>query len=138
MMRLVRWILIVPAAVVAWYAAFLLGLVILAGIDALCPAKQAVSGLCVAPWYSAASTAVICVGAGLAAVLIMLTCTWLAPSNKQQVAILTFVVGAVVASLMGLSAGAFAPMVASIGAGALVLWGLTRRLAAAGPAHSGA
>jgi hypothetical protein len=131
MMRLIRWILMIPAAVVAWYAALSLGLVILMGVDALCPAEQVISGLCVAPWYEAASGSVICMGAALAAVLIMLACTWLAPSYKPQVAIATFVVGAAVASLMGWSAGAFGPMVAAIIAGALALWILTRRLAAA-------
>ena len=128
-MRLLRWLLIIPAAVVAWYAAIILALVMHAGLDILCPAEQMISSLCVAPWYEAASNAVVCVGAGLAALLIMLACTSLAPAYKKQVAVATFVAGAAVAALMGWNVGAFAPMLAAMVTGALALWVLTRRLA---------
>lgn len=131
-MRLIRWLLIIPAAVVAWYAAFILALVLHAGVDILCPADQVISALCVAPWYEVASNAVVCVGAGLAALLIMLVSTSLAPAYKRQVAVATFVAGAAVAALMGWNAGAFGPMLAAIITGALTLWVLTRRLSAPG------
>ena len=130
-MRFVRWLLIIPTAVAAWYAALALGVSLYVGLDALCPAEQIISGLCVAPWHKAASAAVDCIGAGLAAALILLACTLLAPSHRQRVAIGTFIVGAVVAIFMGFSANAFGPLVTAIVAGAAILWILLRRLAPA-------
>jgi hypothetical protein len=126
--RFVRWLLIVPAAVATWYAALVLGMSLHLGLDALCPADQVVSGRCVAPWYQAASAVVSCIGAGLAALLILLSCTLLAPTHRRLVAIATFIAGAVVASFMGFSAGAFGPMVTAIVTGAVVLWVLLRQL----------
>jgi hypothetical protein len=129
MMRFVRWLLIIPTAVAAWYAALVSGISLHRGVDALCPADQVVSGLCVAPWYEAASATVICMGAGLAAVLILLACTLLAPSHRRRVAIATFIVGAVVAIVMGISANAFGPLVTAIVAGGVILRILLWRLA---------
>ena len=133
-MRLARWLLIVPTAVIAWYAAILLGISLDLGLEALCPADQTISGLCVAPWYKTAFAAVTCVGAGFAAVLVLLACTWLAPSHRRLVATATFSVGAVVAIFMGVSANAMGPLITALLAGAVVLWILVRRLApASGP-----
>ncbi len=128
-MRIFRWLLIVPIAVAAWYVAVALGISLHMGLDALCPPDQIVSGLCTARWYPAASAAVVCTGAGLAAALILVACTWLAPSHRRRVAIATFVAGAVVATFMGLSANAYGPLATAIVAGAIVLRILLWRLA---------
>ena len=128
-MRIFRWLLIVPVAVAAWYAALFLGISLQLGLDALCPPDQVVSGSCTAPWHSAASAAAVCAGAGLAAVLILVACTWLAPSHRRQVAIATFSVGAAVAIFMGVSANLLGPLITAIVAGAIVLRILLWRLA---------
>ena len=129
MAQLVRWILILPAAVVAWYAAPAIGILLQTGVDALCPSDQVVSGLCGATWYSTVSAALICFGAGLAALFVLVACTLLAPSHKREVAIGAFVIGAVVAGIMGFSAQVFGAFATSVVAGALALVVILRRLA---------
>jgi hypothetical protein len=128
MARLVRWLLVLPASVAAWYLALVVGIGLHLALDSLCPPEQTVSGLCIAPWHAPASQTLMAFGAGLAALLVMLTCTFLAPTHRRQVAIATFIVGALVASIMGLSASALGPMVAAILVGAVTLTVILRRL----------
>jgi hypothetical protein len=128
MANMLRWILIPPAAVAAWYLAFVIGIALEVGLNALCPADQVVSGWCIAPWYRGASNALLWFGAGLAALLVLFACTLLAPTHKRHVAIVTFVVGAAVAARMGFGIRAYGALVAATVAGALGLWLLLRRL----------
>jgi hypothetical protein len=121
MLRIVRWLLILPAAIAAWYLALIIGLVLHSGLDALCPPDQVISGICEAPWYVYAEDALIAFGAALAAVLVMVACTLLAPSHRRQTAIAAFVLGAMAAIMMGASTEAYGAMAAAIGAGALLL-----------------
>jgi hypothetical protein len=46
-----RWLLVLPAAWVAWYAAVLIGFGLYTVAEALCPPDQVISGMCVAPWF---------------------------------------------------------------------------------------
>ncbi|MCX6113955.1 MAG: hypothetical protein NTV65_01900 [Proteobacteria bacterium] len=66
----------------------------------------------------------------LAAALVMITCVLLAPTHKRQVAILTFVLGAMSAILMSMAMGrgGLVPIVPAIVSGAIVLAMLLRRL----------
>jgi hypothetical protein len=129
MSQSIRWILILPAAIAAWYVALFIGIGLYQGIEALCPASQVVSGHCFAPWFRPVSDGLIAFGAALAAVLVMLACTLLAPTHRRQVAIATFAVGTVVAVFMGVGASAYAAMVSAVVAGAVVLATLLRRVA---------
>jgi hypothetical protein len=128
MSQLIRWVLILPAAIAAWYLALFIGVALYRGAEALCPASQVVSGQCFAPWFLYVSEGLIAFGAALAAALIMITCAWLAPTHKRQVSIATFALGAGVAIIMGLSAHAYAAIAAAIIAGAIILVVLLRRL----------
>jgi hypothetical protein len=128
MSRVIRWILILPAAVAAWYAALFISIALYRGLDALCPFGQIVSGRCSAPWFLDGSDLFIALGAALAAVLVMIACTLLAPTHKRHVAIATFAVGTVAAVMMGWNILAAATMTAII-AGAIVLVILLWRLA---------
>ena len=125
----IRWILILPAAIAAWYAALFIGVALYQGAESLCPASQIESGHCIAPWFRPVSEGLVAFGAALAAVLVMIVCTLLAPTHRRQVAIATFAVGAAVAIYMGLGANSYAAMVSAIVAGAVVLAILLRRLA---------
>lgn len=125
----IRWILILPAAIAAWYVALLLGLGLYQALEALCPAGQVESGHCVAPWFRPVSDGLVALGAALAAVLVLIACTLLAPTHRRQVAIATFAVGAVIAVFMGTSASAYAAMVSAVVAGAVALAILLRRVA---------
>jgi hypothetical protein len=137
MSHTIRWILILPAAIAAWFAALFMGITMYRGVELLCPSDQMSSGHCFAPWFETVTDALIALGAALAAVLIMVSCTWLAPAHKREVAITTFVVGTSVAILMGNdSSKGFAPMVAAIVAGAIVLAILLRLIAPSPPPNT--
>jgi hypothetical protein len=124
----IRWILLLPAAVAAWYVALLLGIALHIGLDAICPPDQMVSGSCVAPWHWAASQVVVCIGAALAAVLIVVTCTFVAPSHKRIVAVITFTGGTLVAIVMVLDTDAYAAFASAIVAGLATLLLVLQRI----------
>lgn len=134
MAHTIRWILILPAAVAAWYAALLTGLAMYLGVESFCPEDQMISGHCAAPWFSTATDALVAFGAALAAVLVMVSCTWMAPAHKRPVAIATFAAGAIVAVVLGGGSSlSLAPRVAAILAGAVTLAILLRRLPSVSP-----
>jgi len=128
MKTFIRWLLILPASVAAWYLALAAGIVLLAALNGLCPPDQLVSGACIAPWHRTASLAMMCFGAGLAATLILIVCTLLAPTHKPQVAVAAYVIGVAVACTMGIAATAYAAMASAIVVGAGILALLLRRL----------
>jgi hypothetical protein len=128
MSRIIRWVLVLPAALAAWYAALFISIALYEGVEALCPFGQVVSGQCVAPWFVDASDAFIAFGAALAAALVVSACTFVAPTHRRHVAIATFVVGAVVAIMMGWATFVAATITAII-SGAVVLVFLLWRLA---------
>jgi hypothetical protein len=128
MSRLIRWILVLPAAVAAWYAALFISIALYKGVEALCPFGKVESGRCFAPWFLDASEVFIASGAALAAALVMIACTLLAPTHRRQVAIATFIVGTIAAIMMGWETFAGATITAII-SGAIVLVILLWRLA---------
>jgi hypothetical protein len=128
MLRVIRWLLILPGAVAAWYAALILGIGLYKSVDALCPFGQVEFGRCLAPWFMDASDVFIGIGAALAALLVMVTCTFLAPTHRRHVAIATFVVGAITAIIMGWESFANAT-IAAIVSGGVVLGMLLWRMA---------
>jgi hypothetical protein len=126
----VRWILILPAGMAAWYLALAVGIALYQALETLCHADQIESGHhCYAPWFSRITRALIVFGAGLAAVFVMMACTWTAPSHKRQVALITFVAGTVAAIIMGAYLQAYLAMVTAIIAGAVTLAVLLRKVA---------
>jgi hypothetical protein len=127
MQRALRWILVLPAATTAWYAALFTAVGLYRGVEAFCPSEQMLSGHCFAPWFLVAENVLISLGAALAAALIMTACTWVAPAYKREVALATFALGSGVAVYMGWHAG-LSPMLAAILTGAAVLALLWRRL----------
>jgi hypothetical protein len=135
----VRWLLILPVAVVAWHVALIVGVGLYVGIESLCPTSQIVSGQCVAPWFGKAAYAVVALGAALAAFLIVIGCAWVAPDYKRQVAIATFSVGTIVAIVMGVSASdrsILISMAAAIVTGGSALAIVLRRLAPSSPPNA--
>ena len=57
----------------------------------------------------------------IAAALVVVTCTLIAPSYKRRIAFATFLAGSVVAVVMGFTTHAYAALITSIVAGAIVL-----------------
>jgi hypothetical protein len=126
MLGVVRWVLVPVVALFAWVVAFALGLVAYGALEAICPGEHVESGHCFAPWFETALYSLEASGAALAAMLVMLACTSVAPSHKPQVAIATFAVGTVVAIAMGWGRDWWA-MAAAVSAGAITLLLLLRR-----------
>ena len=119
--RVIRWILILPAAIAAWFVALILCILVLVSVGSLCVSKGS-HGQCVEPWFGQVQNAILPFGAGLAAALIMITCTWLARTHKRLVAIATFVVGTIVAIMIGKDMiWGQLPMAAAIVSGAIFL-----------------
>ena len=118
-----RWLLVLPGAWAGWAIAVLTGVGAHSALAALCPPEQLVSGMCVAPWFRYSERIVVCAGAGLAAALILLFCTLIAPSHRPRVVLVTLAAGAAVAIAMGVLAGAYAELMMALAIGILVsLW----------------
>jgi hypothetical protein len=133
MTRWLRWALLIPAVWASWSIALMTGYALLSFAESRCPAELMVSGLCTAHWFTYASRAASSVGAAMAAVLIVLSCTYVAPSHRRQVATTVFAVGAVAAVVMGVLAVAWTEAICAVAAGALVTLWLRRSIQPTGP-----
>ena len=115
------------AAWLAWGVAVFAAFELDALATYLCPKNQMVSGMCTAPWSGVATTSIFCFGAAMAAGLVVLLCTLVAPGNREQVARFVYVAGAVVAVVMAVQAHAILPLVCALIAGAVVWRWFDRR-----------
>lgn len=109
-----RWALTPVVSLLGWYLALVISMGLYALTQSLCPQEHLVSGLCSASWFSAASKAIICFGAGLAATLVVLFSALMAPAKKMQVAWFVFALGLVVAVCMTLQTGAFTELCTAV------------------------
>jgi hypothetical protein len=126
--RWLRWVMLIPAVYASWSVALFTGYTILSYVESRCPPELMVSGHCTARWFEFASTAASSTGAAIAAVLIVLSCTLVAPSHRYRVAGTTFVIGATVAVAMGVLAMAWAEMLSAIAAGGIATLWIRRRV----------
>jgi|SRR6187399_20743 hypothetical protein len=119
-----RWILVPVVGVAAWYAAIFTVVAfdwLYWTFDYPCPREELTSGACPAvgfDWYFRYLDALTAVGAGLAAIYVVIACVWMAPKHKAWTALVVFGVGALVAGFMGRSMETYLPMVLAISAGA--------------------
>jgi hypothetical protein len=118
---------VLPAAWVGWAVAVVAAAGVHGVIEAFCPAEQLVSGVCLAPWAPYAEKAIICAGAGLAAALVVLLTTLVAPAHRGAVALLAFAAGCLVALYMAVLVGAYAELATAVSVGFLVTWWLRTR-----------
>lgn len=93
-----RWLLVIPSAVVAWYAAHVLGISTLSLFENFCPMEKMLSGACVAAWWQPLESGIVVLFSGVSAVLVVLCATLTAPGRKRAVAIIAYLTGAAVAS----------------------------------------
>src|SRR5687768_12076121 len=97
-----RWVVLVPAAVAAWFGVFLVGLIAYQAIEqATCPAGQMISGACVDQRVQTTLEMVIYIFVSIAAVAVETTAAITAPSHKRVVTWVTFFVGSWVALVLG-------------------------------------
>jgi hypothetical protein len=99
----VRWILVVPSAVVAWYFALLVSALVFGFIVAPCMSSDGPQPyFCKAAWYprDALFQGTYLFGAGLSAILAVAASALMAPSHRTAVAWIAVATGAVVATVM--------------------------------------
>jgi hypothetical protein len=116
----VRWLLVVPSGVVAWYCAFVGSIVLYGLIVAPCMSSDGPQpSFCEAAWFPLESLkrGVVLFGAGLSAALVVAVSALVAPSRRTTVAWFAVGIGAAVASWMGYRAGAVAEAAVAIACG---------------------
>jgi hypothetical protein len=118
--NLIRWLLVVPSAVAAWYFALLVGALVFAVVVAPCSdSDEPPPRFCEAPWFPLVRPLVIPLGVALAAILVVTVPAIVAPSHRVGVAWTAFAAGAIVAGVMGYQAGAIAEVAVALAAGFL-------------------
>ena len=95
-MHLIRWICVIPFAILGWYLCLFAGLFAMGVLDWLCPRELIVSGYCTAEWYSFGQEAFIVAFSSLSAAVVILFASFMSPANKKKVAITTFIIGVLV------------------------------------------
>jgi hypothetical protein len=107
----IRWILVIPSAVAAWYFAFILSVLVGAIVVGPCmDSDYPQPRFCEASWvrFALAHRLPIRFGIGLSAVLVVIVSAIVAPYHRVLVAWAALGVGAIVAGIMGYEAGAVA------------------------------
>ena len=118
----IRWILVIPSALAAWYAAFIFSLLVGAIVVGPCiDSEYPQPRFCEAPWvqFALAHHLPIRVGIGLSAVLVVIVSAIVAPYHRVAVAWAALGVGAIVASVMGYGADAVAEAAVAVASGLL-------------------
>ncbi len=100
-LTIIRWILTPPSAFLGWFIAFIGSINLLSFFDSRCSPELVVSDFCTAKWYLRTENVIVNGGAGLAAVLIVLLPTFIAPAYRSKVALITYGLGTIIALWMG-------------------------------------
>jgi hypothetical protein len=128
-MVVLRWLLLIPAAVAAWYAALVLGVLTHQAIDDhLCPPEDVVSGECVNPVILQVLEVTIHVFAAVSAVAVICASVLVAPRHKRAVAWLCLVLGTPIAGYMGAITHEWTLFASAVGGGCFTLAIVLRRL----------
>ena len=97
----IRWVLIVPAAVLGFYAAILLGMLSYFMAESFCPEEAMVSGMCTAPYMRVFEKVAFVAFPTLASLIIIWSVYFLAPRYKVYVSSAAYLVGASIAMYFG-------------------------------------
>jgi hypothetical protein len=129
-----RWLGVIPAAFAGFYSALIIGIYADGRLFDLCPPDLVVSGQCTAAWYPMAERGVMCFGAALAALLVVLFSALMAPSHRTIISWAAFAVGATVAIYGAVSSSSYAELAAALFAG-LVATQVIRRFPMRSPSR---
>jgi hypothetical protein len=127
-MKILRWLLVVPVAVIGWYLGLIVAILLHMTGEHLCPAEEIVSGFCTAPWMAYVDDFAMALGSLLCGAMVVLFPTLVAPSHRGMVAVVAFV-SALVVSAPFLIHGIWVPVAWATLAGGLTLWRIRARLA---------
>ena len=120
-MSYARWAAILPAALVAWYLALLIGVAALSFLESLCPPELVVSGMCTATWFRSAEKTIIHVGAALAAALVVASVAVVAPAKKLWAAFASLVIGSAIALWLAIETSAWGEFASAVAAGGITV-----------------
>ena len=127
-MRILRWLLVIPAVVVAFYAVFLFGLLAVPFVDeALCPAGQMSSGGCTNASVRRVMEGTMFVLAALSAVAVLLVGTAIAPERKKLTAWVLFAAGTAIALAFATVGAGWSYALTAIAAGLITALLMSRR-----------
>jgi hypothetical protein len=132
---MLRWLAIPPAIVAAWALAILLGFGLREVAIHFCPAKNMVSGMCMASWYRYVEGGIIVGCAGIAAALILAVSVLLAPSHRVTVASVVLGGGVAIAFCIAYASGAWDSFGGAVIAGGIAWFAMQRwaKMQAMGP-----
>ena len=128
---MLRWVLLVPLAIYAWYGIFALGLYTNVYVERnFCPPEDVVSGFChnneIQMWLKIIRHASVF----LSAVAVVLVAAVVAPSNRKRVAWLSFLVGAITAMYMSLKTASISLLLSALVGGIvgvlLIVWRVSK------------
>ena len=126
--KTLRWLLVVPAGILAWYAVFIAVLFTYPIVEqVLCPPGDWISRTCMNSTVSQWMKAFVLVHAGLSAVAVVVSAVAVAPSHKRVIAWLAFGAGALVALSFALAARATGEAIVAIAMGLPTAYLLARR-----------
>ncbi len=100
MINALRWLCVIPASYLGYYLALVGGIAALVVAEIFCPAEAVVSEMCTADYMRPVENTLFIVFPGIAAILVVLLPTLMAPAKKVVVASLFFVVGSAAAIYM--------------------------------------
>lgn len=118
----IRWILVIPAAYLGYYVALISGMAALALAESFCPADEVISGMCTAEYMRRIEKLLFVLFPGLAAVLVVLLPSLVAPSRKVAVATSFFAVGSVAAIFLGVALEEWVILGFALACGAVTTW----------------
>jgi hypothetical protein len=118
----VRWALVPVTAFAVWFGTLSIGIGGSSLLDSLCPPDLMISGICTAPWYEPAMTALEMVCAAIAAVGFIALPAMVAPGYHPPVAVGCFVVGGLLTIELAIAGALWAPAAVAAIAGVTTLW----------------
>ncbi len=118
----IRWFLLIPSAVAAWYVAVFVSVLLREIIVGRCLGSDLPRPeYCQASWFPLEflSDALLFSGVGLSAVTVVVVAAVVAPSHKAHVAWVALGAGAILATIMGYGTGFVAEAAVAIASGVL-------------------
>ncbi len=112
----------IPVAYLGYYLAMISGMAALAIAEAFCPPDLVISGMCTAAYMRGIEKLLFVLFPGLAAVLVVLLPSLVAPSRKLAVALSFFAVGSVAAIFLGVALEEWVILGFALACGGVTTW----------------
>ena len=123
----IRWLLVIPAAIAAWYLVVAIGIFTHGFLEeALCPTGEMESGMCTNRRVRLVLEVIVHVFVGLSAITVELAAAATAPAFRERTAWATFAIGGVVAAFLGIAAGAYGELATALMAALVTAIVITR------------